>query len=91
MGTLTQRGKFLQQRCAEEVGYEFYEKDYFACCGCLFGLAHASIVVAEGAQQLAAEQTARPLSAFFGLDNNLPFGANVLCLGAWVRTVCRWF
>jgi len=35
----------------------------------LFGLANASVVVAEGAQQLAAEQSARPLSAFFGLDN----------------------
>ena len=30
----------------------------------LFGLANASVVVAEGAQQLA-EQSARPLSAFF--------------------------
>ncbi len=34
MSTLTQRGKFLQQRCAEEVGYEFYEKEQFVCCGC---------------------------------------------------------
>ncbi|MFL2548459.1 MAG: hypothetical protein ACJ0RH_04685, partial [Gammaproteobacteria bacterium] len=48
----------------------------------LFGLANASVVVAEGAQQLAAEQSARPLSAFFGLDNKLPFIANVLCFGA---------
>ena len=48
----------------------------------LFGLAHAPFVAAEGAQQLSAEQSARPLSAFFGLDNKLPFGANVLCLGA---------
>jgi len=48
----------------------------------LFGLAQASFVVAEGARQLSAEQSARPLSAFFGLDNKLPFGANVLCLGA---------
>ncbi len=48
----------------------------------LFGLAHVSFVVAEGTQQLSAEQSARPLSAFFGLDNKLPFGANVLCLGA---------
>ena len=46
----------------------------------LFGLANASGVVAEGAQQLAAEQSARPLSAFFGLDNKLPFIANVLSL-----------
>ena len=49
----------------------------------LFGLAHGSVAVAEGAQQLAAEQSARPLSAFFELDNNLTFGANILCLGAW--------
>ena len=48
----------------------------------LFGLAQASFLVAEGIQQLSAEQSARPLSAFFGLDNKLPFGANVLCLGA---------
>ncbi len=48
----------------------------------LFVLAHASVDTVEGAQQLATEQSARPLSAFFGLDNNLPFGANVLCLGA---------
>ena len=38
----------------------------------LFGLAHACVIVAEGAQQLAEEQSARPLSAFFGLDNKLP-------------------
>ncbi len=49
----------------------------------LFCLVHASFVVAESAQQLSTEQSARPLSAFFGLDNKLPFGANVLCLGAW--------
>jgi hypothetical protein len=48
----------------------------------LFVLAHASVDTVEDAQQLATEQSARPLSAFFGLDNNLPFGANVLCLGA---------
>ena len=52
--------------------------DYLCVAVALFGLAHASVVVAEGAQQLAAKQSARPLSAFFGLDNNLPFGANVL-------------
>ena len=49
----------------------------------LVGLAHASIVVSEGAQWLAPEQEVRPLSAFFGLDNNLLLGANALCLGAW--------
>ena len=69
----------------------FMKKTILRGAAALFGLAHASMVVAEGAQQLAAEQTARPLSAFFGLDNNMPFGANLLCLGAWVRTVCRWF
>lgn len=30
----------------------------------------------------AADQQARLLSAFFGLDNGLPFGANRICLGA---------
>ncbi len=33
--------------------------------------------------QAAEDRAARPLSAFFGLDNDLPLGANVLCLGAW--------
>ena len=61
----------------------FMKKNSLCVVAALSGLAHASVVVAEGAQQLAAEQSARPLSAFFGLDNNLPFGANVLCLGAW--------
>ena len=28
------------------------------------------------------EGSARPLSAFFGLDNNMPFAANALCFGA---------
>ena len=59
------------------------KKNNFCVAVALFGLANASVVVAEDAQQLAAEQSARPLSAFFGLDNKLPFGANVLCLGAW--------
>ena len=48
----------------------------------LFGLVHAYVIVADGDQQPSGEQSARPLSAFFGLDNKLPFGANVLCLGA---------
>ena len=30
-------------------------------------------------------QSPRLLSAFFGLDNSLPFGANRLCLGAWEK------
>ena len=58
------------------------KKNSLCVAAVLFGLVHASIIVAEGALQLAAEQSARPLSAFFGLDNKLPFGANVLCLGA---------
>ncbi len=58
------------------------KKNSLCIAAALFGLAHASFVVAEGTQQLSAEQSARPLSAFFGLDNKLPFGANVLCLGA---------
>ena len=49
----------------------------------LFGLAHVSFVVAEGTQQLSAEQSARPLSAFFGLDNKMPFAVNLVCIGAW--------
>ena len=61
------------------------KKKSLCIAAALFGLAHASFVVAEGAQQLSAEQSARPLSAFFGLDNKLPFGANVLCLGAGGR------
>ncbi len=61
----------------------FMKKTILRGAAALFGLAHASMVVAEGAQQLAAEQTARPLSAFFGLDNKMPFAANLLCLGAW--------
>ena len=48
----------------------------------VLGLVYLSNVAAETAQSVAAEQSARPLSAFFGLDNKLPFGANVLCLGA---------
>lgn len=34
------------------------------------------------AADAASEQPARLLSAFFGLDNDLPFRANALCLGA---------
>ena len=49
----------------------------------LFGLAHVSVVIAEGAQRTEAVQEARPLSGFFGLDNSLPFAANALCGGAW--------
>ena len=48
----------------------------------VLGLVYLPNVAAETAQSVAAEQSARPLSAFFGLDNKLPFGANVLCLGA---------
>ena len=60
----------------------FMKKNILCVAVALVGLAHASIVVAEGAQQLAAEQSARPLSAFFGLDNKMPFAANLVCLGA---------
>ena len=58
------------------------KKNSFCVAVALFGLANASFVVAEGAQQLSTKQSVRPLSAFFGLDNKLPFGANLLCLGA---------
>ena len=43
----------------------FMKRIVCALVAALFGLGHASVVV-EGAQQLAAEQSARPLSAFFG-------------------------
>ena len=62
------------------------KKNSLFVAAALFGLAYSSFVVAEGAQQLSAEQSARPLSAFFGLDNKLPFGANVLCLGCLLYT-----
>ena len=42
----------------------FMKKNSLCVAAALFGLAHASVVVVEGAQQLAAEQSARPLSAF---------------------------
>ena len=58
------------------------KKNSLYVAAALFGLVHASVIVAEGDQQPSGEQSARPLSAFFGLDNKLPFGANVLCLGA---------
>ena len=45
------------------------------------GLAAIGLAPAPVAQG-ANGQTARPLSAFFGLDNDLPFGANRLCPGA---------
>ena len=48
----------------------------------VLSLVYLPNVAAETAESVAAEQSARPLSAFFGLDNKLPFGANVLCLGA---------
>ena len=41
---------------------EFIKKNSLCVAAVLFGLAHPSVVVAEGAQQLAAEQSARPLS-----------------------------
>ena len=58
------------------------KKNSLCIAAALFGLAHASVILAESAQRLSAEQSVRPLSAFFGLDNKLPFGANILCLGA---------
>ena len=45
------------------------------------GLAAICLAPAPAAQAEDG-QAARPLSAFFGLDNDLPFGANLLCLGA---------
>ena len=61
----------------------FMKKNILCFAVALVGLAHAAIVVAEGAQQLAAEQSARLLSAFFGLDNKMPFAVNLVCIGAW--------
>ena len=65
-----------------ECYIDFMKKNSFCLAVALFGLAHASVILAESAQRLSAEQSVRPLSAFFGLDNKLPFGANILCLGA---------
>ena len=31
------------------------------------------------------DHPSRLLSAFFGLDDSLPFRANILCLGAWQK------
>ena len=50
-------------------------------------LASAAAVGGAAAQEaprteLANGETARPLSAFFGLDNGLPVGANRICQGA---------
>ena len=42
----------------------------------------AAVAVGGAAAQAANGETARPLSAFFGLDNRLPAGANLLCQGA---------
>ena len=48
------------------------------------GVLAASAAAGGGAAvaQAANGETARPLSAFFGLDNALPAGANLLCQGA---------
>ena len=50
-------------------------------CAVAAGLAAICLAPAAVAQ-VTDGQPARLLSAFFGLDNALPFGANVLCLGA---------
>ena len=52
-------------------------RSYVAAAG-LAAICLAPALVAQGTNG----QAARPLSAFFGLDNALPFGANRLCLGA---------
>ena len=69
----------------------FMKKNSLCVVAALFGLAHTSVVVAEGPQQLAVEQSARPLSAFFGLDNSLPLALMSCVEARGVRTVCRWF
>ena len=59
------------------------------------GLADMALVVAAGSSQEPGQgatvmpaaievrgKPARVLSAFFGLDNGLPLGANLICLGA---------
>ncbi len=45
-------------------------------------LAAAAAAGGGAAAQAANGETARPLSAFFGLDNALPAGVNLLCQGA---------
>ena len=49
----------------------------------LVGLAHASIVVGEGAQQLAGSNQRVCFRLSFGLDNKMPFAVNLVCIGAW--------
>ena len=46
------------------------------------GVLAATVAGGGAAAQAANGETARPLSAFFGLDNALPAGANLLCQGA---------
>lgn len=46
------------------------------------GVLAGAAAVGGAAAQTANGETARPLSAFFGLDNALPAGVNLLCQGA---------
>ncbi len=46
------------------------------------GVLAAAVAGGGAAAQAANGEAARPLSAFFGLDNRLPAGANLLCQGA---------
>ncbi len=46
------------------------------------GVLAAAVAGGGAAAQDANGETARPVSAFFGLDNALPAGANLLCQGA---------
>jgi len=72
-------------------------KNFFYVGGLVvtLGLADMALVVAAGSSQEPGQgatvmsaaidvrgKPARLLSAFFGLDNGLPFGANLICLGA---------
>ena len=52
--------------------------------GCITLLVVFSVVFqpAIAAEEVSEDESARLLSAFFGLDNRLPFRANMLCLGA---------
>ena len=53
------------------------------------GISLAPLAFAQQPTQGEDGYAARVLSAFFGLDNGLPFVANGLCLGAAAKTACR--
>ena len=51
----------------------------------LLAFAVPSWAAAKASHVSANDHPSRLLSAFFGLDDSLPFRANILCLGAWQK------